>query len=121
MAQNGAPTAADTADFKRLWANTFTFYEKETGRKLSNDQNLRDLGTVEDLIAKLEAEGGAFTDWRNKRSKLWSRLAVCLKPIASIGSSATSALSSTPFFGASAVLGAVLHLVKVWSCQLQRP
>ena len=116
MAQNGAPTAADMADFKRLWTNAFTFYEKETDRKLSDDQDLRDLSSVEDLLAKIEAEGGAFADWRNKRSKLWSRLATCFKPIVSIGNSATSALASTPFFGASAILGAVLHLIKVRSC-----
>ena len=113
MAQNEAPAAADTADFKRLWASAFTFYEKETTRNLQDDPNLRDLESVEDLIAKIEADGGAFAKWRTKRSKLWSRLATCLKPIVSIGSSATSALLSTPFFGASAILGAVLHLVKV--------
>ena len=113
MAQNGPHASVDTADFKRLWANAIAFYERETNRKVSDDQNLRDLGSVEDLITKIEAEGSTFTNWRNKRSKLWSRLTICLKPIVSIGNPATSALSSTPFFGASAILAAVLHLVKV--------
>ena len=113
MAQSPPPTAADEAEFKRLWANAFTVYEKETGRNLRNDKELRNLKTVEDLISKIEAEGDHFTGWRNKHSKLWSRLSTCFKPIVSIGSSATTALSSTPFFAASAVLGAVLHLIKV--------
>ena len=92
MAQSAPPATVDKADFKRLWDNAFAVYQKEKGRKLVDHQELHNLRSVDDSISKIEAEGGSFTDWRNKHSKLWSRLSTCFKPVASIGDLAAKAL-----------------------------
>lgn len=113
MEQTVSLTAADKDDFKRLWDNALAAYEKETGRNLLSDRTLRDLKSVDALIDRIEAEGGSFAGWRNKHPKLWSRVSTCLKPIVNIGTIAKDVITSTPFFAASAVLCAVLYVVKV--------
>jgi len=104
---------AEDEYFKQLWADAFTAYEKETERKLTNDQTIRALKSVDDLLQHIEHQGGSFAGWRNKHSKLWSRLSACLTPATVFGGIARDSLSLTPVAAGAPLLGAVLYLITV--------
>jgi hypothetical protein len=106
----------DSEDLELLWKDVLAAYEKETGRKLNNDPLLRQLESIDDLIERIESDGQAFHDWRNKHRKLWSSLSAFLAPVTAAGGVALVAVSNFP--PAAAVLGSVLYLIKVralWS------
>jgi hypothetical protein len=109
----------DSEDLELLWKDVLAAYEKETGRKLNNDPLLRQLESIDDLIERIESDGQAFHDWRNKHRKLWSSLSAFLAPVTAAGGVALVAVSNFP--PAAAVLGSVLYLIKVRGIAVSMP
>ena len=87
-------------------------YLASTDRGPEDKAVLKKLHSADDLYYQLEASHRKFGDWRNKHSKFFSALSKAVKPFVLVSGVAQCAVSPTPFAPASAVLGAVLLLVK---------
>lgn len=97
-----------------IWDEAFKTYKDQTNRDLKNDAVLRKLTTVDDVLTQIELSNTAFGSWRSKHEKVWNKLSACMGPIQVVGNISQKALELAPFgTEASAVLGAVLYLVKV--------
>lgn len=105
---------AEETEFTQIWADAFGIYKEKTGRDIKTDPTLRLLRTTDDLLLQVEQREHRFDSFRSKKSKLWSVLRSCMKPVELLGGLTQGALTLTPFSPASTVLGAVLFLVGVW-------
>ena len=104
---------SNNEELEYLWRDACAAYEEETDRKLNHESVLLKLKTPDDLLTKIQSEGQAFQDWRNKHSKLWSSLKAFLGPVAAFGLVAIEAVKLTPWAPAAAVLGSVFYLITV--------
>ena len=104
---------AQDTEFTQIWEEAFAIYKEKTGRDIRIDPTLQSLHTTDDLLDQLDQREKRFESFRGKKSKLWSVLRSCMKPIELLGGLTQGALSLTPFAPASTILGAVLFLVGV--------
>ena len=104
---------AEEAEFNHIWAEAFALYQEKTGRDIRIDTTLLLIRTTDDLLDQVDRREKRFDSFRSKRSKLWSVLRSCMKPIELLGALAQGASTLTPFAPASTVLGAVLFLIGV--------
>lgn len=105
---------AEDSEFRHIWADAFDIYKKKTGRDIKNESVLQNLNSTEDLLAQINDEERKFSDFREKKRKLWSALSAMTKPLELLGGLTQDTLTLTPFSPCSQVLGAALFLVKVW-------
>lgn len=102
--------------FKVIWEEAVTKYEKLIGRTLSGpvETLVKQLESPENLVKHVEGEHQKFIDSR-RRSKLASRLKVFAKPIIALSTIAQSAIGLSPFAPASVIFGAIVYLVQATS------
>ncbi|KAF3196160.1 hypothetical protein TWF106_005255, partial [Orbilia oligospora] len=99
--------------FKQLWEGAFEMYKKETGRDLRNDDRLRKLGSVDDLMENLDRSADNFSEFRRKREKFRHNFMKVLGPVIGITNFIKDLLPGTPGVVASPILAAVSYLVEV--------
>jgi len=105
-------------EIQRLWNEALREYANETRRQLPAEtvSAVGNISSVDDIAELVEVSGFKFSRFRSERERLWSVLASFVAPISTIARIGVTP-SSTADFGtaSSAVLGAVVHLVK--SCE----
>ncbi|KAF3083390.1 hypothetical protein TWF102_009153 [Orbilia oligospora] len=99
--------------FRQLWEGAFEMYRKETGRDLRNDDRLRKLGSVDDLMENLDRSADNFSEFRRKREKFRHNFMKVLGPVIGITNFIKDLLPGTPGVVASPILAAVSYLVEV--------
>ncbi|TLS24871.1 hypothetical protein PpBr36_08603 [Pyricularia pennisetigena] len=111
---------ATESELPEMWASALAEYERDTKRPLDRKllERMRKVTTPEDLLAEIEASDQAFGDFRNKRGGLWRKLSGFVPPLVAALKLVVVPLGASADvvgFPASAVFGALLHLVQ--SCQ----
>ncbi|KAK4450851.1 hypothetical protein QBC34DRAFT_348375 [Podospora aff. communis PSN243] len=102
-------------ELRVLWQDAVAEYHRDTGHALSpaTMQALADVKTIEDVAQHIEKSGAAFTKFRQKNERFWSALTTFAAPISAVASIAITPASVADYGTiSSAVLGAVVHLVK---------
>ncbi|TLD28206.1 hypothetical protein PspLS_03751 [Pyricularia sp. CBS 133598] len=108
---------ATEPELSEMWASALAEYERDTKRALDRRmlERMRDVMTPDDLLTEIEASDQAFRDFRNKRGGLWRKLSAFVPPLVAalkIGIAPLSAPADAVGIPASAVFGALLHLIK---------
>ncbi|KAI6282349.1 hypothetical protein MCOR27_003752, partial [Pyricularia oryzae] len=108
---------ATEPELSEMWASALAEYERDTKRALDRKmlERMRDVLTPDDLLTEIEASDQAFRDFRNKRGGLWRKLSAFVPPLVAalkIGITPLSASADAVGIPASAVFGALLHLVR---------
>ncbi|KAL5872412.1 hypothetical protein ACKVWC_008044 [Pyricularia oryzae] len=111
---------ATEPELSEMWASALAEYERDTKRALDRKmlERMRDVLTPDDLLTEIEASDQAFRDFRNKRGGLWRKLSAFVPPLVAalkIVITPLSASADAVGIPASAVFGALLHLVR--SCE----
>ncbi|KAK6519902.1 hypothetical protein TWF506_000197 [Arthrobotrys conoides] len=99
--------------FRQLWEGAFETYKKETGRDLRNDDRLRKLVSVDDLMENLDRSADNFSEFRRKREKFRHNFMKVLGPVIGVTNFIKDLLPGTPGVVASPILAAVSYLVEV--------
>ncbi|KAK0622754.1 hypothetical protein B0T14DRAFT_564176 [Immersiella caudata] len=102
-------------DLGILWQDAVAEYRRDTGHVLSPSamQPLADIKSIEDVATHIEKSETAFAKFRQKNERLWSALATFVTPISAIANIAITPASVADYGTiSSAVLGAVVHLIK---------
>lgn len=103
--------AKEETEFKQVWEEAFSLYQKKTGRDLKSNSVLKHLQSTDALLEHIDTHEHDFEGFRQRKAKLWAVLRGVMRGVELVGSLTVNALTLTPFSYASPVLGAVLFLV----------
>lgn len=104
-------------DLLPFWEEAVKAYERECEHPLDLVSEDEQPHNVDDLLRLIDKKSADFSSFRDRHSKLFSKLKRFVEPIATTGTLVSSILGSSNPFGApvAIVLTSVLHLVSV-SC-----
>ncbi|KAL8911343.1 MAG: hypothetical protein Q9171_003470 [Xanthocarpia ochracea] len=100
------------AIFDSLWADAVTEYEKQTDRKIDNDNAFRVFGSLEDLEGAIEKRKDHFDAFRSEHRRIYSALAKCIAPMQPLLEIVQKGIGNSPYAPASAVFGAASYLLQ---------
>ncbi|KAL8709500.1 MAG: hypothetical protein Q9220_005742 [cf. Caloplaca sp. 1 TL-2023] len=103
--------AAHGTEFTAVWEDAFALYQQKTGRDLKDHPVMASMHSIDDLLGEIDTHEQHFTDYRQRKAKLWTILRGAMHGVELVGKLTENALTLTPFSYASPVLGAVLFLV----------
>jgi hypothetical protein len=112
---------SDDYDLGPYWAEAKRAYELECEHPLDFDPEaggpLRDPQTVDQMLELIESRGARFKTFREKHSRLWTKLKTFAEPVVIVGKLTGDAFEAAGDFGspAGAILKSITHLVSV-SC-----
>ncbi|KAK0748210.1 hypothetical protein B0T21DRAFT_406742 [Apiosordaria backusii] len=98
-----------------LWADALAEYGRETERSLSLGglAAFDDISSIDQVAKLIEDSNAKFRGFRSRRHHLWSALETFITPVSAIAQIGVTPASVADFgFATSAVLGAVVYLVK---------
>ena len=103
-------------EFVELWVAAQDRYWKSAdhkGRREDDDllRRIKSLKSMDDLEKLLEAENKQFNDYRGKHNKVWTYLKKAANTFLCLSDIISTAVSATPFAGASTIIGAAVFVV----------
>jgi hypothetical protein len=94
-------------EFGVLWNEALESYRKTTDRN-----TIRQVGSLDELIAQLGQKQENFQEYRRRHSEFLDFTKRCLQPVVLISSIAQSAVGATPFAPAATLIGAFVYLIR---------
>lgn len=106
---------AEDCDLGPFWAEAKRAYELECEHAIDLGSDAREPQTVDQLLELIESRGSNFEAFREKHSRLWSKLQRFAEPVVAVGAVTGEVFSNLDGFGGpvGSILKGITHLVSV--------